>query len=58
MGNKENFTYLKEIVESLGGVVGSSRAAVDSGRIEKDYKVGQTGKTVGPNLLSHVVFLA
>jgi electron transfer flavoprotein alpha subunit len=50
LGNKEGFALLNELAEVLGGVVGGSRAAVDSGWIEKDYQVGQTGKTVRPTL--------
>lgn len=50
MGNSENFQMLKELAELLGGVVGASRAAVDSNWISHAHQVGQTGKTVGPKV--------
>jgi electron transfer flavoprotein alpha subunit len=50
IGGKENFLLLKELANLLNGAVGASRAAVDSGWIEPQYQIGQTGKTVSPNL--------
>jgi len=50
VGNAEGFEPLKELAKELGGEVASSRIGVDNGWIEKDRQVGQTGKTVRPNL--------
>ena len=50
VGSKENFALLEELAEALNGTVAGSRAAVDNGWIERDYQVGQTGKTVRPNI--------
>ena len=50
MGNAENFKILQDLAEALGGEVSCSRAVVDSGWMPKDMQVGQTGKTVRPQL--------
>ena len=50
MGNAENFKILDECANVLGATVGASRAAVDSGYAAHTMQVGQTGKTVNPNL--------
>lgn len=50
VGSKENFALLEELAEALGGTIAGSRAAVDNNWIERDYQVGQTGKTVRPNI--------
>jgi len=50
VGSKENFTLLKELADLLGGEVGASRAAVDSGFAPHERQVGQTGVTVRPKL--------
>ncbi|MEG2246720.1 MAG: electron transfer flavoprotein subunit alpha/FixB family protein [Peptostreptococcaceae bacterium] len=50
IGGPEGFDILREVAKALGGEVSSSRACVDAGWIESSRQVGQTGKTVRPNL--------
>ena len=50
VGNAEGFAMLGELAETLGAEVSSSRAMVDAGVMPHDRQVGQTGKTVRPDL--------
>ena len=50
VGGPEGFNIIRDMADALGAEVGSSRACVDAGWIEKDRQVGQTGKTVRPDL--------
>jgi electron transfer flavoprotein alpha subunit len=50
IGSAENMKLAYELAETLEGEVSSSRAVVDQGWVDKDRQVGQTGKTVRPNL--------
>ncbi len=50
VGSEENFVVVEQLADALGGAVGASRAAVDSGYYPPQFQVGQTGVTVSPQL--------
>ncbi|ALS21336.1 MULTISPECIES: electron transfer flavoprotein subunit alpha/FixB family protein [Paenibacillus] len=50
IGSSGNFRHVLELAEALGGMAGATRAAVEAGWIEYEYKIGQTGRKVFPKV--------
>jgi electron transfer flavoprotein alpha subunit len=50
LGSEKGFELMQSLADKLGGVVGASRAAVDSGWISHSHLIGQTGTTVRPRI--------
>ena len=50
IADSKNFKLIEELAQALGGAVGASRSAVDSGWISYSHQVGQTGRTVAPKI--------
>ncbi|EKQ54734.1 MULTISPECIES: electron transfer flavoprotein subunit alpha/FixB family protein [unclassified Clostridium] len=50
MGSAENFKLVEELARLLGGVVGATRPAIESGWVSRAHQVGQSGKIVAPKL--------
>jgi electron transfer flavoprotein alpha subunit len=50
LGSEKNFQLVRDLATFLGGAVGASRRAVESGLADKEIQVGQTGKTIRPKL--------